>query len=77
MFVPKDVVQCFPLFLAQASAERGAHFSVAMPEFGAGDMGDTIIIERDGLGTPVPERLLALKEQAFKDLERSTMEGLL
>ncbi|MEJ6401444.1 c-type cytochrome [Yoonia sp. 2307UL14-13] len=42
--------------------DRGVHFSNAMPEFGAGDMGDTIIVERDGLGTPVPERLLALTE---------------
>lgn len=41
---------------------RGAHFSAAMPEFGAGDMGDTIIVEEDGLGTPVPERLLALTD---------------
>lgn len=42
--------------------DRGAHFSTAMPEFGAGDMGDTIIVEEDGLGIPVPERLLALTE---------------
>lgn len=42
---------------------RGAHFSSAMPEFGAGDMGDTTIIENpDGTGTPVPARLLALAE---------------
>lgn len=41
---------------------RGAHFSAAMPEFGAGDMGDTIIVEEDGLGTPVPERLLVLTD---------------
>ncbi|MGY9032191.1 MAG: c-type cytochrome [Rhodobacterales bacterium] len=42
--------------------DRGTHFSGAMPEFGAGDMGDTIIVERDGLGTPVPAELLALTE---------------
>jgi mono/diheme cytochrome c family protein len=42
--------------------DRGAHFSPAMPEFGAGDMGDTIIVENDGLGTPVPERLLILTD---------------
>lgn len=42
--------------------DRGAHFSPAMPEFGAGDMGDTIIVEEDGLGTPVPERLLLLTD---------------
>lgn len=39
---------------------RGDHFSAAMPEFGAGDMGPTVIVEEDGLGTPVPSRLLAL-----------------
>ncbi len=42
--------------------DRGAHFSPAMPEFGAGDLGDTVIVESDGLGTPVPERLLALTD---------------
>lgn len=41
---------------------RGAHFSAIMPEFGAGDMGDTVIVEEDGLGTPVPARLLALTD---------------
>ncbi|WP_377512476.1 c-type cytochrome [Octadecabacter sp. R77987] len=39
---------------------RGEHFSAAMPEFGAGDMGATVIVEQDGIGTPVPARLLAL-----------------
>ncbi len=39
---------------------RGDHFSAAMPEFGAGDMGPTVIVEEDGLGTPIPTRLLAL-----------------
>jgi hypothetical protein len=43
--------------------DRGAHFSPAMPEFGATDMGDTVIVERTpGIGTPVPERLLALAD---------------
>ena len=42
--------------------DRGAHFSAAMPEFGAGDMGDTVIVEADGLGTPVPVQLLALAD---------------
>ena len=42
--------------------DRDAHFSAAMPEFGAGDMGDTVIVEQDGLGTPVPMRLLVLAE---------------
>jgi mono/diheme cytochrome c family protein len=42
---------------------RGAHFSPAMPEFGASDMGDTVIVENpDGTGTPVPTRLLALAD---------------
>lgn len=41
---------------------RDAHFNTAMPEFGAGDMGDTVIYENAGLGTPVPERLLALAD---------------
>ena len=40
--------------------DRRPHFSGAMPEFGAGDMGPTIIVEEDGLGTPIPARLLAL-----------------
>ena len=41
---------------------RGVHFSAAMPEFGAGDMGETIMTEEDGLGMPVPARLLALTD---------------
>lgn len=39
---------------------RDTHFSGAMPEFGAGDMGETVIVEKDGLGTPVPVELLVL-----------------
>lgn len=40
---------------------RGGHFSAAMPEFGATDLGPTVIVENpDGTGTPVPEVLLAL-----------------
>ena len=42
--------------------QRDAHFSTAMPEFGAGDLGATIIVEEDGLGTPVPTKLLLLTE---------------
>lgn len=42
--------------------DRGAHFSTAMPEFGAGDLGDTVIVEENGLGTPIPMKLLALAE---------------
>ena len=40
---------------------RGAHFSPAMPEFGDTDLGETVVVEETpGVGTPVPERLLAL-----------------
>ena len=39
---------------------RDPAFSAAMPEFGAGDMGPTIIVEEDGLGTPVPAKMLAI-----------------
>lgn len=42
--------------------QRDPHFSAAMPEFGAGDMGDPVIVEADGIGTPVPVRLLALAD---------------
>lgn len=42
--------------------DRGAHFSAAMPEFGAGDLGETVIVENDGLGTPVPMQLLLLTQ---------------
>lgn len=42
--------------------QRDAHFSLAMPEFGAGDMGATVIVEENGLGTPVPTRLLMLTD---------------
>lgn len=42
---------------------RGAHFSAAMPEFGAGDLGPTVIVEDgEGNGIPVPQRLLVLTE---------------
>ncbi|SFJ03015.1 c-type cytochrome [Jannaschia pohangensis] len=33
-----------------------------MPEFGAGDLGPTVVVEHEGLGTPVPADLLALSE---------------
>lgn len=42
--------------------ERQPHFSAAMPEFGAGDLGESVIVEMDGLGTPVPLRLLAITD---------------
>ena len=42
---------------------RGAHFSPAMPEFGETDLGQTVIVEETpGIGTPIPERLLALAD---------------
>lgn len=41
---------------------RESHFGSAMPEFGAGDLGETVIVEDDGLGTPVPLELLLLTE---------------
>lgn len=40
---------------------RGERFSAAMPEFGAGDMGPMVTVPGpEGLGTPVPLRLLEL-----------------
>ena len=42
--------------------DRGTHFSAAMPEFGAGDLGDVVVVENDGLGTPVPLTLLVLTD---------------
>ena len=39
---------------------RAPHFSGAMPEFGAAGMGDTVVVEMDGKGIPVPEDLLAI-----------------
>lgn len=41
---------------------RDPHFSTAMPEFGAADLGETIIVENEGLGTPVPMKLLVLTD---------------
>lgn len=42
---------------------RGTHLRSPMPEFGAGDLGATVIVENpDGTGTPVPSMLLALSE---------------
>lgn len=42
---------------------RGERIASAMPEFGAGDLGPTVIVEFEpGVGTPVPSRLLALTE---------------
>lgn len=41
---------------------RKPHFASDMPSFTASDMGDTVIVEKDGLGTPVPATLLALTQ---------------
>jgi mono/diheme cytochrome c family protein len=42
---------------------RDPHFSNAMPEFGAGDLGEAVIVEGDdGLGTPTPIGLIALAD---------------
>lgn len=41
---------------------RDPHFNAAMPEFGAGDLGEVVIVEEDGLGTPVPMTLQLLTE---------------
>lgn len=42
--------------------QTGAHTGRLMPEFGAGDLGQTVIVEQDGLGTPVPFKLLLLTD---------------
>jgi len=43
--------------------DRDPHFSQAMPEFGAGDLGEAVIVEgEDGLGTPTPIGLIALAD---------------
>ncbi|MBB5720884.1 hypothetical protein FHS72_000488 [Loktanella ponticola] len=43
--------------------DREPHFSRAMPEFGAGDLGEAVIVEgADGLGTPTPIGLIALAD---------------
>lgn len=42
---------------------RGTHSSSAMPEFGAGDLGDTVVVENpDGTGTPIPIQLIRLAD---------------
>lgn len=40
-------------------SKRG-HSGQVMPEFGAGDLGPMVQIERDGISTPVPADLVAL-----------------
>ncbi|WP_373353558.1 c-type cytochrome [Pseudoroseicyclus sp. CXY001] len=40
---------------------RGGLYAEVMPEFGAGDLGPTVIVEDEaGVGTPVPAALLAV-----------------
>lgn len=42
---------------------RGQHGATVMPEFGAGDMGPTVVTDAgDGNGIPVPINLLALAD---------------
>ncbi|ROT96297.1 c-type cytochrome [Histidinibacterium lentulum] len=54
----------FPLDQVMSAIDgyhRDPSFSAAMPEFGAGDMGPMVTVPGpDGLGTPVPLRLLEL-----------------
>ncbi len=42
---------------------RGSHFSAAMPEFGASDLGPVVVVEdAEGHGIPVPANLIALAD---------------
>jgi mono/diheme cytochrome c family protein len=53
----------FPMVRVMAQIDglgRHGDPGAVMPEFGAGDMGDTVVIEHEGLGLPVPADLLAL-----------------
>ncbi|TFL19372.1 c-type cytochrome [Jannaschia formosa] len=53
----------FPLMRVMAQIDglgRHGDPDAVMPEFGARGMGDTVIVEHEGLGTPVPADLLAL-----------------
>ena len=42
--------------------DRGAHFSAAMPEFGAGDLGPLVMMDEGGNPVPIPADLLALTD---------------
>ena len=43
--------------------ERHGRADAVMPEFGAGDLGPTVVVEMEpGTGTPVPADLIALSE---------------
>ncbi|MEL6585528.1 MAG: cytochrome c [Pseudomonadota bacterium] len=50
----------FPRNAVMAQIDGLGQHGRTMPEFGAADLGDTVIVEHDGLGTPVPADLLAL-----------------
>jgi mono/diheme cytochrome c family protein len=57
--------EAFPTLRVMAQIDglgRHGDPDAIMPEFGARDLGDTVIVERDGLGMPVPADLLALTE---------------
>ncbi len=41
---------------------RDSHFSAAMPEFGAGDLGPLVMIDEGGTPVPIPADLLALTD---------------
>lgn len=52
----------FPIDQVRATIYLGGGRTgdTTMPHFGANDMGQTVIVEHEGLGTPVPADLLAL-----------------
>lgn len=52
----------FPIDRVRATIYTGGgrRSEVTMPHFGARDMGQTVVVEHEGLGTPVPADLLAL-----------------
>lgn len=53
---PRDAV------MSKIDGYHAGGYGTVMPEFGASDMGDTVIVENNGLGTPVPIKLLALTD---------------
>jgi len=56
----------FPREVVMATIDglnRPPHFADAMPEFGAGDLGEAVIVEaEEGIGTPTPVGLIALAD---------------
>lgn len=53
----------FPVIRVMAQIDglgRHGDPGAVMPEFGAGDLGETVVVEHEGLGLPVPVDLLAL-----------------